>query len=61
MNKLTRRLKIDLVKVMNTSGRLLNYKKEMQAEWEKNKNEEKYSTLKIALLYSYYLKNVTHE
>lgn len=53
--------KIDLVKVMNTSERLLNYKKEMQVEWEKNKNEEKYSTLKIALLYSYYLRYVLHD
>ena len=30
--------KIDLVKVMNTSQRLLTYKKEMQTEWDKNKN-----------------------
>lgn len=30
--------KIDLRKVINTSQRLLNYKNQMQLEWEKNKN-----------------------
>ena len=30
--------KIDLQKVIHTSQKLLNYKKEMQAEWEKNKH-----------------------